>query len=108
MDLPNFIYKPGMGRPIQKLPEPGTMADRAAKIRIAAGFDEQKKFSRWLGLSDNRWGNYERGFPIPASVAKKVSRKVPVTVGYILDGETAGLSLEMARRLEILPAADAS
>lgn len=105
---PNIFYNGAMGRPITVMPEPGTSADRARRVREAMGFQTQKAFAEHYGFKANQWNNYERGSPIPHKAARQLSRQIRgLTVGWILDNEPEGLSLEMARKLGVVPA-DAS
>ena len=101
---PKIFYNEGMGRPITTMPEPGTSGDRAKHIREAMGYQTQKAFARRYGFSGNQWNNYERGSPIPRKAAQSLARQIPgLTVGWILEAEEAGLSLEMARKLAVVP-----
>lgn len=104
-NYPRIFYNRGMGRPITTMPEPGSSADRARRIREALGFQTQKAFAELYGFSSNQWNNYERGSPITRKAAQSLARRIPgLTVGWILDNEPAGLSLEMARKLGVVPA----
>lgn len=105
---PKIFYNGAMGRPITVMPEPGTTADRAKRIREAMGFNTQKAFAKRYGFTSNQWNNYERGSPISRKAAQSLARQIPgLTVGWIIENESAGLSLEMARKLGVVPA-DAS
>lgn len=101
---PNIFYNSGMARPITTMPEPGTTADRARRLREAMGYRTQKAFALKYGFSPNQWNNYERGSAISRISAQSLSRQIKgLTTGWVLDGDPAGLSLDMARKLGILP-----
>jgi hypothetical protein len=101
---PRISYKGVMGRPIKNMPEPGTSADRARRIREAMNYKTQKGFAKRYGFSGNQWSNYENGSPISRIAAQSLARQIPgLSVGWILENETGSLSLEMARRLGVLP-----
>ncbi len=98
-NYPRIFYNRGMGRPITTLPEPGSSADRARRIREAMGFQTQKAFAELYGFSSNQWNNYERGSAISRIAAQSLSRQIQgLTTGWVLDGDPVGLSVEMARR----------
>lgn len=101
---PNIFYNESMGRPITTMPEPGTTAHRARSLREAMGYQTQKAFAERYGFSANQWNNFERGSPISRIAAQSLKAQIPgLTTGWILDGDPAGLSLDMARRLGVLP-----
>lgn len=101
---PKNFYNEAMGRPITKMPEPGTTAERARRLREAMGYRTQKAFAERYGFGPNQWNNYERGSPISRIAAQSLARQIPgLTMGWILDNEPAGLSLDMARKLGVLP-----
>lgn len=103
---PIFFNNSGMPRPIVNMPEPGTQADRARRIREAMGYQTQKAFAQRYGFSPNQWNNFERGSPISRMAAQSLARQIPgLSVGWILENETGSLSLEMARKLGVLPPA---
>lgn len=93
-----------MGRPISKIPEPGTQAWRAAKIREVMGYKTQKAFAKRYKFGDTQWSNYENGKPIPYKSAQSLARQISgLSALWILEGDESGLSLDMARKLGILP-----
>ncbi len=86
------------------MPTPGTPAERVRRLREAMGYQTQKAFALRYGFSPNQWSNYENGSPVSRQAAQSLARQIPgVTTGWILDNETGGLSLEMARKLGLLP-----
>lgn len=101
---PIYFYNSGMPRPIQHMPEPGTQADRVRRIREAMGYQTQKAFAKRYGFSPNQWNNFERGSPVSRMAAQSLAKQIPgLSVGWILENETGSLSLEMARKLGLLP-----
>lgn len=86
------------------VPEPGTSADRARKIREAMGFETQIAFATRYGFTKAQWNNFERGYPISRKAAHQLARQIPgLSIGWILDGATGDLSVDIARRLGVLP-----
>lgn len=86
------------------MPEPGSQADRARRLREAMGYQTQTAFAKRYGFSKNRWQNFENGFPMSRQAAQSLARQIPgLTVGWLLENETGSLSLEMARKLGVLP-----
>jgi hypothetical protein len=99
-----LIKKGAMSRPNSNLPKPGTQADRASKIRLAMGYQTKKAFAKRYGFTTSQWSNYEYGWPIPYKTAQSLARQIGgLSVLWILEGDESGLSLEMARKLGILP-----
>jgi DNA-binding transcriptional regulator YiaG len=93
-----------VARPESKQPNPGTQADRARKIRMAMGNLSQTLFAKRYGFSTAQWNNYERGSPIPYKSAQSLARKIDgLSVLWIMEGDERGLSVEMARKLGLLP-----
>lgn len=101
---PNYFYNRAMPRPVSRMPEPGTQAERARLIRLAMGYKTQKAFAARYGFTGNQWNNYERGSPISRIAAQSLARQIPgLSVGWVLSGETGDLSLDMARKLGLRP-----
>ena len=92
------------GRRISVIPSPGSQAERARMLREAMGYSTQKAFAQRYGFSLARWNNYERGWPIPYRVAYGLAGKIKgLSALWITEGDEGGLSLEMARKLRIVP-----
>lgn len=61
-------------------------------------------FAMWLGITTQRWNNFENGMPLSKEVAILLVRKIHgLTLDYVFFGRTDGLSLELARKLGELP-----
>jgi hypothetical protein len=100
----NYFKIEAMGRPESNMPEPGTQADRARKLRLAMGYPTQKAFAAKYGFGNTQWHNYEHGYPIPYKAAQSLAKKIPgLSALWLLEGDETGLSLGMARRLGLLP-----
>jgi hypothetical protein len=79
---------------------------RCILLREVMGFrghGSQKAFAEHLGISEDRWGNFERGHPLSKEVAILLVQKCPgVTLDWLLLGKVEGLTLRMARALGVL------
>ena len=96
-----------MGRPIRKIPEPGTQAARMRTLREAMGYQTQAAFAKRYGFSLGRWNNFETGKPVGRLAAKQLVRQIPgLSTGWIEDGAEGDLSTAMARKLGLLPSDD--
>jgi hypothetical protein len=83
---------------------------RLIRLRKAMGYDYHggiKRFAEeWLGVTDDRWGGVERGSPLGKHLARIIVRRCPgVDLNWLWVGDTQGLSVGMAQRLGVLPAA---
>ena len=62
-------------------------------------------FARKLGLSVNRWNNYEHGYTVPLPVIIKIiDLDVGITGGYLIDGDYRSLNGFLADDLRKLEA----
>lgn len=84
-----------------------TVADRCIRLRKAMGYDYHggiKAFADHLGVSEDRWGNVERGLPLSKQLAFLVVQKCHgVTTEWLWFGGAGGLSLRMAQLLGEVP-----
>jgi DNA-binding XRE family transcriptional regulator len=99
----NCLEKAPMGRPIKVTPEPGTQASRLKQLREAMGYQTQKAFAEFLGISSKLYNMYERGTPVSRLNAILIAKKCRVPVGWIHDGEEGDLSKGMLIRLGLMP-----
>jgi DNA-binding XRE family transcriptional regulator len=69
------------------------------------GYQTQAAFAKRYGLDPKRWNHYETGrIEVPLNVARMLARQIPgLSPGWITDAATGDLSLEMARKLGVLP-----
>ena len=86
--------------------QPDSEATRCAHLHEAMGFHghgSQKAFADFLGITEDRWGNVERGLPLSKTLAILLVEKCPgVTLDWLLLGKVEGLTLRMARALGVL------
>lgn len=80
------------------------VTERLIRLRKAMGYDYHgglKEFAeKRLGVSDDRWGNVERGYPLSKQLARIIVRRCPgVDLNYLWTGDTGGLSVKMAKKL---------
>jgi transcriptional regulator with XRE-family HTH domain len=58
-------------------------------------------FATWLGVSPQRWSNFENGKHLGHAVALMLLRKIPgITLDWLYVGERRGVSLELLDRLD--------
>jgi hypothetical protein len=79
-------------------------ANRMRHLRQAMGFAQAKEFAAWLGVSEDRWGNVERGYPLSADLAKRLVHRIHgLTLDWLMLGRGEGLSPRMASILGVGP-----
>jgi transcriptional regulator with XRE-family HTH domain len=84
-----------------------TGAQRLRRLRTAVVGDNSSEFARRLGISAKRWSNFENGYPLSREVALKLVQIVPgVTLDWLYLGKIEGLTVDLARRLGLLEAAE--
>jgi len=84
------------------------LAQRLRGLREKLGYETKRAFATKLGITENRWDNVENGHPLSRQLADIVLSKIKgLTRSYLFDGDPAGLSIDMARRLGELPGSDA-
>jgi DNA-binding XRE family transcriptional regulator len=82
------------------------VAERLKKLREAMGYESQTAWAKLLGISLARWNNVENGKSLGNDLAFKLVRTVPgLTLDWLYLGVSAGLPIELARRLGELPPA---
>lgn len=75
------------------------VARRLKTLRALKGLSGPK-FAEWLDIEYPRWNNFERGYPLPTSIALELCRRVPgLTLDWIYRGRPEGLTLDLADRL---------
>jgi len=73
---------------------------RLKKIRQAAGYNEQPAFAKLLGVSKNRYNNWEAGVArIPIDIAGRLCALTGVTTDYIYFGVLSAAPLDLAVKL---------
>ena len=72
---------------------------RAIRERIHK-IPSQRAFAAVLGVSQARYNNWERGWPIPEDKVKQIKDLTPGLTGdWLLWGDQEGLTVEIARLL---------
>jgi len=80
---------------------------RMRRLRERLGYRKVSCFARYLGVSPARWSNVEKNFVVSREVADLLCKKVPgLTRDWIYDGNSRGLSVNVARLLGELPPGD--
>jgi transcriptional regulator with XRE-family HTH domain len=78
---------------------------RLMTVRTKETGDNRSAFARKLGLSVNRWNNYEHGYPVPLSVIIDIiNLPTGYTAGYLIDGDRGSLIKRLADELDGLGA----
>jgi transcriptional regulator with XRE-family HTH domain len=79
---------------------PGSeIAERLQRLRTLFG-PTQTEFCRRYHFSKTQWSNYEAGFPPSLAAARQLKARIEgLTLDWIYDGDTGGLTVNMARRL---------
>jgi transcriptional regulator with XRE-family HTH domain len=78
---------------------------RLITVRTKETGDNRSAFARKLGLSVNRWNNYEHGYPVPLSVIIDIiNLPTGYTAGYLIDGDLGSLIKRLADELDGLEA----
>ncbi len=73
---------------------------RLKLLREVLGYISGAGFAAFLGISPQRWNNFEVGKPLSKDVALKLVRKVPgISLDWLYRGRAEALSFEMARKL---------
>lgn len=69
-------------------------------VRQFVAGDNQSKFAADLGISPNRWNNFERGSPLSKEIAFRLVRKIPgLTLDWLYLGIEDGLPTRLQREL---------
>jgi len=80
-------------------------SQRLKRLRRALGYEDGAPFARALGITPNRWNNYERGFPLPTEMALRIRAQCRrdgypgLTLDWIYDGVADHLPVELAIKL---------
>ena len=82
------------------------MSERLLRLRVSLA-GSQVEFCRQYGFTVSQWSNYENGRPVGKAAAMKLVRRIHgLTLDWIYLGNSSGLTMEMARRLDVLPRLD--
>lgn len=76
-------------------------AQRLVAARIAAGFESKQAMADFLGVSQPRYGSWERGEGLPNSIVlmQQLCDALDVTTDYLFFGRTAGMTRSTYARL---------
>ncbi len=79
-------------------------AQRLRILREHLGCDTSAAMAGKLGISPQRWNNFEGGLPLSKEIAFKLVRLIPgLTTDWLWFGKADGLPVHLARDLEGLP-----
>jgi transcriptional regulator with XRE-family HTH domain len=81
--------------------ERAAVGQRLRQARVAAGFATAQEMADFLGISHARYSGWERGESLPNSVTllRAMCEALDVTPGFLLFGDTMGLSRGTFQRL---------
>lgn len=101
-DIPQKDYAANSRRMAVKQ-KGGRWAPHAVRLRVircALFGDNSSQFARRLGVSAQRLGNMENGFPLSIDFANKIRLAAPgITLDWLYHGEERAVPLEMLTRL---------
>src|SRR4051794_19375890 len=88
-------------KPAKAKPAPDSdQAERLVRLRKALGYPTASAFAKFLGIGQQRWANFENGFPLSREVIFLLVRSVPgLTSDWLYFGKSDGLPVDLARRL---------
>jgi hypothetical protein len=77
------------------------VAQRLRLLRRIDSADNLTTFAARIGISMERWNNFERGGPLSKEVAILLVRSFPgITLDWLLLGDPSGLTLQRLRELQ--------
>jgi hypothetical protein len=88
--------------PPQLLPtnEAAAQRKRLKQLWKSADYPTSASFAEALGISAARFSNPENGYPLSIEIARLIKGVVPgVTLDWLYDGDEAGLTVALQRRL---------
>jgi transcriptional regulator with XRE-family HTH domain len=76
------------------------ISKRLRILRMAEGEDTSCTFAERLGMSAQRYSNYENGYPLWRDTAIALAMEIPgLTTDWLFMGREEGLSVDLRRRL---------
>lgn len=88
-----------------KAPKPKAVTDqgqaeRLVRLREALNYPTATAFAKFLNVGQQRWANYENGFPVSREIIFRLVQSVPgLTSDWLYFGKADGLPVDLARRL---------
>ncbi len=88
----------------------GRNSDSAIRMRAlrrahSKDFRTAKAFADHIGIPERNWNNFERGYPLGHQAALKICQRIPgMTLDWLHVGKTGGLTVALARLLEVAEA----
>jgi hypothetical protein len=75
-------------------------AERLVRLREALGYPTATAFAAFLNIGQQRWANFENGFPLSREIIFRLVQSVPgLTSDWLYFGKPDGLPVDLARRL---------
>jgi hypothetical protein len=74
--------------------------ERLVRLREMLGYPTATAFAAFLDVGQQRWANYENGFPLSREIIFRLVQSVPgLTSDWLYFGKPDGLPVDLARRL---------
>jgi hypothetical protein len=84
--------------------EDPAVAERLRRLRLVFAGDNQAAFARWVDVPPSRWNMVEHGAPLSKQLAFQLRRKITgLSLDWLFFGDAGGLSVQLAKRLDLLP-----
>lgn len=78
----------------------GGQAERLVRLREALGYSTATAMAKFLDVGQQRWANYENGFPLSKDMVFRLVQTVPgLTSDWLYFGRSGGLPVDLARLL---------
>jgi hypothetical protein len=94
----------GVYNEVPQVGEPVSVTERLRRLQTAIEGDDRgatSRMARRLNVSAQRWGNVVNGYPLSLDLAMTITKNCPgVTLDWLYQGRTEGLSYKMAQSLE--------
>jgi hypothetical protein len=75
-------------------------AERLVRLRESMGYPTATAFAVFLDIGQQRWANYENGYPLSREIVFRLVQSIPgLTSDWLYFGATGGLPVDLARRL---------
>ncbi len=94
-----------MAKKKSKTPKPKPLADegqaeRLVRLREALGYPTATAFAKFLDVGQQRWANFENGYPLSREIVFRLVQSVPgLTSDWLYFGSPGGLPVDLARLL---------
>ena len=78
----------------------GGQAERLKRLRETLGYPTATAFAKFLDVGQQRWANYENGYPLSREMVFRLVQSIPgLSSDWLYFARPGGLSVDLARRL---------